>query len=305
MVLYSSTKGCRMKDVHEFFMNGLNEMLVTLNSLKLGQADQTLLLRLLPNSSLCLQSWVSATNDDDLQNKHPYITRTTQCPGCRFVKQSHEREKFRVHSTTKPVSLHAWVRKNATTAWIMCTSPWTHEIIAHVLLGDSPLLFAYVCNQHGISVYPSSAEPSSTTTEDPVNFTERLESWLDTLDALSGFLQAPVADLWDEHGKVSNLSTLTFSVPTNPHIRFVAPNTNDLPFTAQDAASPFETAGWRGNTLPDKKRKAWNEEVTLASLFFSPHFTEQVKAHPAWRWKEPPQDPTHALVALREKYNQY
>jgi hypothetical protein len=302
MVLYSSTKSGRMKNGHDFFFQTLNQLIMTLNELTCANVDDTLLTRLIPNSHICWNSWLEDVKQHSTGTAHhPFVKRTTQCPGCKYVKTYHAKEKWQILvDEDTDVSLHAYIRKRENKCWIMCSSVWVHQMIAHIMLGVNPVLFVYVCNRRGITVIDDSKPKIEITSQD--QFNAAFKKWISTLDSVHGFLHRPVADLWDDHGHPWNLSTLSWSIPVNPSVRWVAPHTHEMSFSSEDMESVVESNGWRG-FLSTKQRRFWNEDITLLSLFFNPRWSSFVVNHPSWKWESPPDDMNACLFAIRKKYN--
>lgn len=185
---------------------------------------------ILPYSSVC---WLPSGRAGDPNDVHLYTRRATRCVGCTEYNElfiwDDQTPTVLFGCTSGEISFDArfytqWTRG----AWqdadgaVAFFSPTVHDLCTRIALLDIlqcvPPFYAYGCAGGGTVV-----AWSADIVKQLVEPWQGMEAWLTALDKVKGFLVAPSPHLFDETGHVRDLSTLCWTHPKNPKVRWCAP----------------------------------------------------------------------------------
>jgi hypothetical protein len=289
------------KDLDEFYER-LKRMSLGTFSYRIHQVISTMkkpnrtdLDSLVPYSSVC---WMPAAREDRTsEDIHIYQRRATRCLGCTeytelFIWNDNDPTHLLGCISAEIGFVSRFISGWRTRFWFdnMHVSPFhpvLHDVITRTALTNVfpsvvPPFYAYGCAERGVVVewMPQFAE----------SFTKpwkEMQDWLDMLDKVDGFLVAPNASLFDAQGRISDLSTLCWSHPENPSIRWMAPmrvhpTRMQIPDGGVDASDLKSMRSWqrwfyecvRGAPTtpppnPSMNVRRWNTWITWCSLAMS------------------------------------
>jgi len=186
---------------------------------------------LIPYSSVC---WLPvARTDRNSEDVHVYQRRATRCLGCTeynemFIWEDQEPMLLLGCLSGELGFVARFIAGWRTRFWvdggyIAPYHPSVHDVITRtsmvgILPSMVPPFYAYGCADRGVVVewMPEFAEEIAKPWMD-------MQAWLDALDTVRGFLVAPSATLFDTYGRIQDLSTLCWTHPSNPSVRWMAP----------------------------------------------------------------------------------
>lgn len=247
---------------------------------------------LIPYSSVC---WLPvARADASSTDVHVYQRRATRCLGCTeynemFIWEEGEPTLLLGCLSGELGFVACFHTEWRTRFWIDGTHvspihPAIHDVITRTsLVGVLPCMvppfYAYGCADRGVVV-----EWMSEFAREIANQWNDMQAWLDALDTVQGFLVAPSASLFDADGRIHDLSTLCWTHPNNPSVRWMAPMRTH-PARMQVAEGGVDISelksmrNWhrwfyeavRGQPLTSKMLtvRTWNMWITWCSLAMS------------------------------------
>lgn len=247
---------------------------------------------LVPYSSVC---WLPvARSDPSSTDVHVYQRRATRCLGCT------EYNEMFIWDDGEPTLLLGCLSgelgfvAHFVTGWrprfwvdgthVSPVHPAIHDVITRTALAGLlpymvPPFYAYGCADRGVVVewMPEFAEEISKEWQD-------MQVWLDALDSIQGFLVAPSASLFGRDGRIYDLSTLCWTHPDNPSVRWMAPMRThptrmQVPEGGVDRSELQGMRNWqrwfyeavRGQSTTSKTLtvRRWNTWITWCSLALS------------------------------------
>jgi len=273
MVSYDSLDIYKKLSTHEgdaewFVKNVYKE----LGKIKIKEIDD--IYTLIPHSVCCWSQFLLDDDEDSMYSKiHPFTRQNTQCTSCSALSRCDEDylDSYIINqlSDIKPIAtIRTYPSMNA-----VYSHPWVHTVLTMCVLNVSVLMYAYICNDIGTSIYHDISKPID------VN----IDHWLNELDKINGFIAFPSETLFDENGYPSDMSSICWTHAKNPKIRWVG----SIPSGQQGTKLTWLFTTWMSNSHPDSweqwylsnklgfattnkiDRREWNHWMTIFSIWLS------------------------------------
>lgn len=186
---------------------------------------------LVPYSPLC---WMPVARTDlASEDVHVYQRRATRCRSCTEYSEifiwCDNNPSFLLGCLSGELGFSSkFVRGWTVRFWMDGThvaspTPVLHDVITRTsLVGTLPSVippfYAFGCADRGLVV-----EWMPEHIEELVQPWNDMQTWLNALEKIKGFIVAPSETMFDKTGRIKDLSTLCWTHPSNPRVRWMSP----------------------------------------------------------------------------------